>query len=97
MSSLSALGCLLVAFLGFRCLAIEVTSTGISLTPREYDRSSHSITLDFNFALLGFAAFTVLWLRGMENGMGCVFLHDVIMRSSASGRCFGRFERKVTC
>ena len=66
--ALSALGSLQAVFLGMGRLAAALTSTGMSLTPREYTRGSHSITLAFDFARRRFAAFTVSEFRGMEIG-----------------------------
>lgn len=74
----SDLGRLPALFLGFGGLSVALTSTGTSLIPRECTRVSHSITLAFDFALRRFTAFRLSRL-GMENGMGCVFLHFVIL------------------
>jgi hypothetical protein len=62
----TALGCTLVLFLDLDWLAVALTSIGTSLVPRECTRVSHSITLAVDFVRQRLAAFTVLWMRGME-------------------------------
>jgi hypothetical protein len=68
-----ALGRLLAFFLGFDRLAMSITSTGTSLTPRECSRDSHSITLALAFLRRRFTAFTVSWFLGMEKWVGLRF------------------------